>query len=88
MSASDTDAKILRLFREWIARHRAAEQVPRGNEHMDEFDAAVARINDVEHAIADTPVTPAPSVSPSRLTSPAITSTRPRRVTTPQAFLC
>ena len=57
MSADDrdNDGEILRLFRQWIAEHRAAERIPKENEYTDEFDAAVDHICEIEHAIADIP---------------------------------
>jgi hypothetical protein len=54
-TAADRDGEILRLFRQWIAEHRAAEKIPTTTEWEEAFDAAIDRIGDIEHAIADIP---------------------------------
>ncbi len=55
--AGSGDEAILSLFRRWIDGHRAAEQISTAIEAEEEFDAAISRICDIEHEIADIPAT-------------------------------
>jgi hypothetical protein len=51
----DDDAEMLSLFRQWIEGHRAAERMDKSIEAEDAYDAAIDRICDIEHEIADIP---------------------------------